>query len=168
MTEAHKEQFKNNRLRHAREVVAKGIQKVGGEQITHFDVEKGEVYYGNSIVGNMTVRSSKHGHLRSVQYMVAVLIFDAIVNQKLTVDEYEALPCTTTDRLLFLKEKGILLLEKPFIDKLIEAYEFAVHTYHLSEKKAIDSKEFTITVDQAVFKRHTETINQFLKLKLKK
>ena len=159
-------QFQNTRLRHAKEVVEKGIQKVHGSTLCHFDLTKGELYYSASDVGNLTVRSTKHGHLRGVQYKVSVIIFNALLDKTLTLEDYDQLPNTTVDRILFLQKKSILHLDDTQVTKLIDAYHYAIQLYHLSEMQAIQHCQSTLKVNSLEFQNHTQTIKNFLKLKV--
>ncbi len=160
LTKAKITDFKDSTLRIAKEIVKKGYQKFKENTLHHFNIETGQLFY--TLHEGLTARSTKHGHLRSVQYMVAIIIFNALLDKTITLDEYKDLPRTTEDRLLFLQKKSILKLNDAETQKLIKAYRYALSLYHLSEQVAKRNHEDTLQVTAKELKECTSIILNFL------
>lgn len=158
-------EFKSRRFDIPKNILLhKGIQVIHGEEIQHFDLDSGVVFYSKSNIENRTTRGTKHGHLRAVQYKVGLIIFKAIRDKKVTEESLFELPSGgIVSRLHYLFDNNLLSITKDQLSKLIDSYKYCLHLYHLSEHFSKTFGLDSISVDPLKFQQHSNVICDFIK-----
>jgi hypothetical protein len=87
------------------------------EKRTYTNPETGAVQYENK-----RGRGIKHDLLRSVQYPVAKVIFKAIQNKTLSVEQTADIPQTVLKRIKWLQENSLIPLSQDEVSELSSAY----------------------------------------------
>lgn len=129
--------FLNDRRRDAFHVIKQGSNKFKGENIIHFDLDKGVSYYGDPHLSRVGSGSFKFGPLRGIQYRMGVDLIRMYraaskygVSAPFTLDD---IPNNTPERLLWLETGGYTTRSNSEISSLVDNYCFFLKAYHQSQ-----------------------------------
>ncbi len=145
---------------------SEGVQNYRGSDVIHYKMDESGVHLFYSPEG-VRQGSAKYGHLRSVQYFVALKMC-TLFSQAPSRFALESMPTNIPERLHFLRLNGVLRLGEKECDQIGAAYKAAVRFYHLSEEAYVlsGSKEVILTgKDAEIFKQSTKVIVSFVSSK---
>ncbi len=123
----------------------------------HFDKDGGRLFFDN-----IRVKSTKYGHLRSVQYKIGLEICKKIRRDEST-SVIRELPKLTTERLNYFFYSKMSTLSMWETEDIIHAYDIALYWYHLSEKMFRIKNQKSINVEKKSIKKITHIISNFNK-----
>ncbi|MEF2175472.1 MAG: hypothetical protein V3575_03275, partial [Candidatus Absconditabacteria bacterium] len=151
-----------HRVRTHKKISLSGIGRRKNQDLKHFDVNEGKVFYEKSLEIETGV---KIGPMRYVQYKTALLITNAIRKEKISIQEAENLPKFMGDRIEFLRNISSGLENENDIKDLINSYYYFVKLHHFLQKEykksPINTLEYELEGDEkAIFNEYLICLNK--------
>ncbi len=142
-----------NRKRDPRKILESSFSKHG----LNFDLDNGELFYDGHCI-----KSTKYGHLRTVQYKMAADVCSAIRSKVIDIDNLDSnITGNISDRLYNLYYQDLIDMSATEVSDVTDAYLTSVYWYHLSEEMYIKNNEGSINVDIGEFKEVTSILRDF-------
>ncbi len=122
------------RINNSKKVILTGKNRIRGEEIVHFDIDKGLLFYSGQNNYDIYSLSTKIGHLRFVQYIVEKRYTKSIKEGWRDIkDVVYHEPKQIVYRLQSLRDSKLLRITQKDVDDLQDTYLYFLRLYHISQ-----------------------------------
>ena len=147
-----------NKVKTHSKVTLTGIQRYRGQEIMHYDLNEGIVFYDSE----NNIWSFKQGPLRTIQYALT-RDFVRKIREKKNFREILDLPKNTISRLNSLKENGNLELSDMQLRDLKDSYKYFLWKYHISQLNYRNRNKNFVEFDKSEVKERCKSISDICK-----